>query len=124
MTGRIGLAGWALIAVACGGGGAAASSSTSSTTPAASGETPSSVGADCTQEIAMVCGADQQDGCLLAHPSGTGQLTTRHVCVPTLEASGAQPCMQEIARSCPDGQIDACLVDPPVADQHICVVAR
>ena len=124
MTSRMGIAAWVLVAAACGGGGASSSTSTSSTTPVASEETPSSDGADCTQEVAMVCGADQQDGCLMAHPSGAGQLTTRHVCVPTLEQSGAQPCMQEIARTCPDGQIDACMVEPPVSDLHICVVAR
>lgn len=69
----------------------------------------------CATASSLVCGAGQHDGC-------TGGLTSVHVCVAD-DAKAGPPCAQETAQACPPGQADACLHAPPLATNHVCVIA-
>jgi hypothetical protein len=106
---------------ACGGSDAPATTPATGEEPAPAAsepvESPAAAAAACDQEVALACADGFADGCL-------SKLTLVHVCVATSEEkAGPPPCKQEIARQCPDGQVDACLSTPPMAANHVCVLA-
>jgi hypothetical protein len=81
----------------------------------AAGSPANAPGVGCATASSLVCGAGQSDGC-------TSGLTSVHVCVAE-GAKAGPPCAQETALACPPGQADACLHAPPLATNHVCVIA-
>lgn len=89
-------------------GGAAGASGGSDVTQ---GEPAPAAPLGCDKEIAAVCGAGAEDGCL-------GGATTVHICVPADVQPGG-PCSEEVMLNCASGQFDACTTN--AATNHICV---
>ncbi len=75
------------------------------------GEPAPATALGCDKEIAAVCGAGAEDGCLAG-------VTTVHVCVPADVQPGG-PCSEEVMLNCASGQFDACTTN--AATNHLCV---